>query len=69
MESLDARVSNMEKTIKKLVNQNCNILKIVADNFNTLLNKMEQAKGHDSSIVISNQGLSKRTRDHSKKSD
>ena len=41
MDGLDSRVSNMEKTFKKLTAQNYIILKAVADNFNTLLNKME----------------------------
>lgn len=40
MDGLNARVSNMEKIVKKLADQNCIILKTMADNFNTLLNKM-----------------------------
>ena len=51
IEGLGARVSNMEKIVKKLTDQNCIILKTVADNFNTLLNKMEQSKHQDSPIV------------------
>ena len=69
MESLYARVSNMKKMIKKLADQNCNILKTMANNFNTLLNKMDQAKGLDSFDVIKNQGPSKHTRANSKKNE
>ena len=53
--------------INNLANQNCSIPKIVFDNFNTLLNKMDQAKGLDSSIVNEDQELSKHTRANSKK--
>ena len=39
----------------------------MVDNFNSVLKKFEQDKGHDSLIVIENQGPSKCTRAHSKK--
>lgn len=45
LDGLDNRVDNMEKTVKKQANQNYSILKIVANNNNTLLNKFEQGKG------------------------
>lgn len=67
IESPEARVSNMEKTIKNLGDKNCNILKTMADNFNTLLNKMDQARGLDFSVVNKDQGPSKHTRANSKK--
>ena len=65
MDGLDSKVSNMEKTVKKLTYQNYSILKTVADNFNTLLNKLEQSKGQDSHFVNEDQG----TRANSKKSE
>ena len=66
---MDARVGNLEKMVKKLADQNCTILKTVADNFNTLLNKFEQGKGQDSKVMKEDQGPSKRTRDDSKKNE
>ena len=62
VESIDSRVSNMEKIVKKLANQNCSILMTMVDNFNTLLNKMDQSKGLDSYVMIKDQGPSKCTR-------
>ena len=44
-------------------------MKTVADNFNTLLNKMEQSRGQDSPVVNEDQGPSKRTRANSKKNE
>ena len=41
MDNLDARIGNIEKMIKNLANHNNNILKIVVDNFNSLLKKLE----------------------------
>ena len=41
MDGLGTRVGNFEKMVEKLANQNCTILKTVADNFNTLLNELE----------------------------
>ena len=41
MDDLDTRVDNLEKIVKKLVVQKCTILKTIANNFNTLLIKLE----------------------------
>ena len=49
--------------------KNCNVLKTMANNFNKFLNKMDQARGLDFSIVNENQGLSKHTRAYSKKTE
>ena len=67
LKSLETRMDNIEKMIKKMVEQNSNILKTVADNVSSLLNKAEQDKGQDPPTIIDNQGPSKCTRAHSKK--
>ena len=67
MERLEARMGNMEKITKKMVDHNSNILKTMVDNVSSLLKKVYQDKGHDSPSMIENQGPSKSTRDHSKK--
>ena len=43
-------MGNIEKMIKKMVDQNSNILKTVADNVSSLMEKVEQDKGHDSPL-------------------
>lgn len=48
LDGLDNKVGNLEKMVKKLADHNCTILKIVADKFNTLLNKIKQGKGQGS---------------------
>ena len=67
LKSLETRMDNIETMIKKMVEQNSNILKTVADNVSSLLNKAEQDKGQDPPTIIDNQGPSKCTRAHSKK--
>lgn len=69
IDGLDNKVVNMEKTVKKLTNQNRSILKTVADDINTLLNKFEQGKGQGSKEVKDDQGPSKHTRTNSKKTE
>ena len=64
---MDNKVINMEKTVKKLADRNCSILKNVADNINTLLNKFEQGKGQDSKDMKDDHRPSKRTKANSKK--
>ena len=57
----------MEKTVKKLANQNYSILKTMANNINTLMKKFEQGKGQGSKEVKDDQEPSKCTRANSKK--
>ena len=59
----------MEKMVKKLVNHNFSILKIVVDNINTLLNKFKQGKGQGSKEVKDDQGPSKCTKFNLKKTE
>ena len=54
VDGLDTKVGNLEKMVKKLVDQNCTILKTVANNFNTMLNNIEQGKGQDSKDMKEN---------------
>lgn len=67
--SLDAKVNNIEKMIKKMIDNNSNALKNMADNVSSLLSKHEQDKGQDSFTIAENQGPSKYTRAHSKKNE
>ena len=55
---LEAKFCNIEKIIKQLAN-----------NFSTLLKKMDMEKSHDSPPVVDSQGPSKCTRAHSKKTE
>ena len=41
LESLEARMGNIEKMIKKMADHNSNILKTVVDNVSSLLKKVE----------------------------
>ena len=69
MARLEAKLNNIEKMIKQMVDNNSKSLKAMANNVGNLLKKFEQDKGQDSPPVVENQGPSKHTWVYSKKNE
>lgn len=69
LDGMDNRVVNIEKMVKKLDDQSCSILKIVANKINTLLDKMKQGRIHGLNDLKEEHGPDKQTRDNSKKTE